>query len=58
MFQLMNYNNPAVIRCTLVQFNSSDPHPHRLVVRVDNKDGEKDDPHDIDVSVDSSMVAV
>lgn len=56
--KLQNYNDKAIIRCTLVTSDEKlrIPHAHRLVKREGNID--QDDPHIIEVSQDNEFVAV
>ncbi|KAF2880441.1 hypothetical protein ILUMI_25719 [Ignelater luminosus] len=59
--QLHNYDKPAVIRCSLYQCNKKEtiqprqPHAHRLVKKRGSD--EIDDPHEVDVNINSGFVA-
>lgn len=60
-FQLHNVTTPAIVRCSLYQYNCSNieelrqPHAHRLIKKVGNDD--QDDPHDIHVSPEDGFQA-
>ncbi|KAK2584999.1 hypothetical protein KPH14_008528 [Odynerus spinipes] len=55
--KLQNFNDKAIIRCTLVTSDEGQriPHAHRLVRREGHVD--RDDPHDIEVSHENGFVA-
>lgn len=57
--QLMNFGEPAVIRCSLYQCRNGGlekgPHAHRLVQKLDKE--EVDDPHDIVVNQSTGFIA-
>ena len=59
MFQLRNYDGPAIIRCSLFTTDSDknrrQPHTHRLIVRHESED--KDDPHEIQVNREYGFIA-
>ncbi|XP_055688196.1 nuclear factor NF-kappa-B p110 subunit isoform X3 [Lutzomyia longipalpis] len=45
--ELRGFNGEAIIRCSLYQADTKQPHSHKLVVR--NGDEDNEDPHDVEV---------
>ncbi|XP_061393787.1 nuclear factor NF-kappa-B p110 subunit [Musca vetustissima] len=51
--ELCDYDQPAIIRCSLFQANRDSPHSHQLVIREDDHD--ICDPHELNVSPDKGF---